>query len=283
MTEKKETIEGKKYIGNITKAYVASGVVIKKDNKYLLVQENVGKIKGLWNLPAGKVEIGLSFAENAVKEAKEETGYDVKITREIGIFQKDGESVRHAFEAEIVGGEFKFPKEEIMDAKWFSLEEIKKMKDKLRSDWVLGAIELEQERNNLKIYLDSWKRCQADFENYKKDQAKHQEEFLKYAKMDVIEQILPVVDNFEASLAHVPEKSKENKWVEGIVYIKKQIEDVLKNSEVEEIVVKEGEKFDPQIHEAVGGDGEKQIVKKVLQKGYKINGRILRAVRVEVS
>ncbi|MDI6778385.1 MAG: nucleotide exchange factor GrpE [Patescibacteria group bacterium] len=130
-------------------------------------------------------------------------------------------------------------------------------------------------------YLDSWKRCQADFENFKKDQAKTREEFAKYAKMDVIEQILPVLDNFEVSLEHIPEKEKDSAWVAGITHIKRQIEDVLKNNNVEEIVVKIGDKFDPEIHEAVVGKGEK--VKKILQKGYRMNGRIMRAVRVEVA
>jgi molecular chaperone GrpE len=132
-------------------------------------------------------------------------------------------------------------------------------------------------------HLDSWKRCQADFENYKKDQAKYQEELRKYAKMDAMEQILPVLDNFEASLAHVPDDKKANKWVEGIVYIKRQLEDVLKNNDIEEIAVKAGDKFNPEIHEAVGGDGKKQKVGKVIQKGYRLNGRILRASRVEVA
>ena len=84
--------------------------------------------------------------------------------------------------------------------------------------------------------------------------------------MDVIEQILPVVDNFEASLAHVPEESKENKWVEGIVYIKKQLEDVLKNNDIEEIAVKAGDKFNPEIHEAVGGNGESRKLRKLFRK-----------------
>jgi molecular chaperone GrpE len=101
--------------------------------------------------------------------------------------------------------------------------------------------------------------------------------------MDVTLQILPIVDNFEASLAHVPEESEENKWVEGIVYIKKQLEDILRSNDIEEIPVKAGDKFNPEIHEAVGGDGQKEKVKKVIQKGYKLNGRIVRAVRVEVE
>lgn len=274
--------EEKKYPDNLECAIVVSGVVIKEGDKYLLVQEKQKIAKGLWNLPAGKVEKGVSIEENAIKEAKEETGFDVKIIKKIGIFHYDGDNaVKHAFEAEIVDGELKFPKEEIMDAKWFTLEEIKKMKEKLRSGWVLGAIELLDGQCGADQYLNNWKRCQADFENYKKDQAKAREEFAKFAKMDVIEQILPVLDNFEASLAHVPEENKKNGWVEGITLIKRRIEDILRNNNVEEIAVKAGDKFDPALHEAVAGKGEK--VKKILQKGYKLNGRILRAARVEVG
>ena len=99
--------------------------------------------------------------------------------------------------------------------------------------------------------------------------------------MDVISQILPVLDNFEASLSHVPEKEKNSAWVAGITHIKRQIEDMLRNNGVEEIAVKIGDKFDPEVHEAVAGKGEK--VKKVMQKGYRINRKILRAVRVEVE
>ncbi len=130
-------------------------------------------------------------------------------------------------------------------------------------------------------YLDSWKRCQADFENYKKDQAKVWEEFAKFAKIDVISQFLPVLDNFEASFAHIPEKEKDSAWVTGITHIKRQIEDVLKNNNVEEISVKAGDKFNPEVHEAIAGKGDK--VKKILQRGYKLNGKIIRPAKVEVE
>jgi len=130
-------------------------------------------------------------------------------------------------------------------------------------------------------YLNSWKRCQADFENYKKDEARRQEDFSRFIKVNFILQILPVLDNFEASLAHVPEERKENGWVEGIIHIKRQIEDILKSNGIEEIVVKVGDQFNPEIHEAVAGEGEK--VKKILQKGYRLNGRIIRATKVEAE
>jgi ADP-ribose pyrophosphatase YjhB (NUDIX family) len=129
---------------NLTYVFVVAGSVIKKDGKYLLVQEKQSHVYGLWNLPAGKAEKNFSIAENAIKEVKEETGFDVEIIREIDIYHKDGEkSVKHAFEAKITGGELKFPKDEILDAKWFSLEEIEELdkQGKIRSDWVVKAID----------------------------------------------------------------------------------------------------------------------------------------------
>jgi len=121
---------------------VVAGVVLEKNGKYLLVQEKQPRAYGLWNLPAGRVDVGDSIEQTAVKEAKEEVGFDVKLIRKIGIYQnKADEPPKHAFEAEIIGGELKFPEDELLDAKWFTLEEIKEMKEKLRGNWILEAIQ----------------------------------------------------------------------------------------------------------------------------------------------
>ena len=128
---------------NYIKCHIVSGVVIKKDGKYLLVQEKKSHVYGLWNWPAGQVEAGDTIESNAVKEAKEETGYDVELIRKLGIFQDNvNEAAKHVFEAKILGGELKFPEDEILDAKWFSFEEIESMKDKLRSNWIIDAINI---------------------------------------------------------------------------------------------------------------------------------------------
>lgn len=122
---------------------VAAGVVIKQDNKYLLVQESMPSQYGLWNWPAGKVDVGETIEEAAMREGKEETGYDVKIIRKLGIWQDNiKQTAQHAFEAKIVGGELNYPKDELLDAKWFTKEEIFFMKDKLRTSWIIGAIEI---------------------------------------------------------------------------------------------------------------------------------------------
>ena len=127
----------------LVQVFVVAGVIIEKEDKYLLVQEKQPKAYGLWNLPAGRVDIGNTIEETAVKEAKEETGYDVELLRKIDIFQDSVEEPpQHAFEAKIIGGKLDFPKDELLDARWFAYKEILSMKDKLRGDWIIESIEL---------------------------------------------------------------------------------------------------------------------------------------------
>jgi molecular chaperone GrpE len=87
----------------------------------------------------------------------------------------------------------------------------------------------------------------------------------------------------------VPENQKNNAWVTGITYIKKQLEAVLKNNGVFEIEVKIGDEFNPEIHEAIDMKETKTDTKKtykvikIVQKGYEVGGKIIRAVKVTVE
>lgn len=128
----------------IVKVAVVAGVVIKKDGKYLLVQEKQAKgAYGLWNFPAGRIDVGDTIEQTAIKEAKEETGYDVELIKKLDIFQESAiEPPKHVFEAKIIGGDLKYSKDEILDARWFTLEEIQEMKDKLRSSWIIDTISI---------------------------------------------------------------------------------------------------------------------------------------------
>jgi molecular chaperone GrpE len=287
MTDQKKEKKFGHYVRVSQKAVVYDPI----QDKFLIVKvrdENDWYYKNLgpWEFIGGSLKENESLSESIKREIKEEAGdIDFEIIDIINTNEYDapsGYKIVPIYLVKYKGGEIKLC-EEHSEFQWLSAGDIIENEKKEYKDWLVKSIKKAAEYLENQNALDSWKRCQADFENYKKDQARHQEEFRKYAKMDVMEQILPVVDNFEASLAHVPEKSKENKWVEGIVYIKKQLEDVLKNNDIEEIAVKAGDKFNPEIHEAVGGDGKKQKVTKVIQKGYKLNGRILRAARVEVG
>lgn len=133
------------YMEKIVQTFIVAGVVIKQDGKYLLVQENRPgtNVHGLWNFPADKVAEGITIEQTAVKEAKEESGYDVELIRKLDIFQENSEvPPRHAFEARIIGGELKWPEDEILNAEWFTFEEIKKMSAKLRGLWIIEAISI---------------------------------------------------------------------------------------------------------------------------------------------
>jgi 8-oxo-dGTP diphosphatase len=131
----------------IAKVAVVCGIVLLQDNKYLLVQEKQPKVYGKWNLPAGRVDEGENLEQAAVREAKEETGFDVKIDKHLIVIHPSIESpVLHAFLAEAIGGELKFPKDELLDARWFSYEEVADLKEQLRrEEYVLGAIEAARE------------------------------------------------------------------------------------------------------------------------------------------
>lgn len=125
------------------KVQVVAGVVIKQDGKYLLLQEKQPKAYGLWNFPAGRVDLGESLEQAAIREAKEESGYDVELIKEVAIFHAQAtDVVKHAYEAKIIGGKLEFPDDEILDAQWFTLKEIEQMKDKLRGGWILETISI---------------------------------------------------------------------------------------------------------------------------------------------
>jgi len=170
-----------------------------------------------------------------------------------------------------------------------SKKDIKDIEEEIVVDQEKAIVDLEQKAGE---YLDGWQRCRADFENYKKLQVERQSEMIKYASSSVILQVIPVLDNFHASTAHVPKDQKDNPWVTGIMYIQKQLEQVLAENGVETIEPQVGDEFNPEIHEAVSdsnssnehsndSNGGEKIVKVVL-RGYKMGERVIRAARVVV-
>jgi 8-oxo-dGTP diphosphatase len=126
---------------------IVCGVVLQRDGKYLLVQEKQPKAYGLWNLPAGRVDEGETLQEAAVREAKEECGFDVTLGRELLVIHPATDKpVLHAYAAEITGGELAFPEDEILDVQWFTYEEIMGMQDKIRAvEYVVGAVNASRE------------------------------------------------------------------------------------------------------------------------------------------
>ncbi len=159
------------------------------------------------------------------------------------------------------------------DKKKLNLEELKK--------------ELEICQKQKSEYLTGWQRARADFLNYKKEERERIEEILKYTNEELIFKILPILDNFYLIETKLPEDIKKNENVKGILQIKNQIIDLLKREGVEELKIKVGDKFDPNYQEAVETtekEGiEPGIILEITQKGYIINGRLLRPAKVKVA
>ena len=124
---------------------IITGGVIKKDNKYLLVQESQEYCYGKWNLPAGHLDPNESIFDGAKREIKEECNLDVELTGIASITNRvmdNDEFLCIVFETKIIDGEVKIDQKEILDAKWYSYEEIKNMQDDLRSpDLIMYAID----------------------------------------------------------------------------------------------------------------------------------------------
>lgn len=137
----------------------------------------------------------------------------------------------------------------------------------------------ESEKN-----LNGWKRAQADYQNLKKQSEQEKLEIRKYASASVIEEMIPVFDNFALAIKHCPEDLAGNSWVQGILYIEQQWSQILSEQGVEIIKPQVGEDFDPNTQEAIetveSGD---EKVSEVVQSGYKLHDRVIRPARVKVS
>eukprot|EP00029_Vermamoeba_vermiformis_P013812 TRINITY_DN8740_c0_g1_i1.p1 TRINITY_DN8740_c0_g1~~TRINITY_DN8740_c0_g1_i1.p1 ORF type:complete len:182 (+),score=38.19 TRINITY_DN8740_c0_g1_i1:63-608(+) len=120
------------------KATFIVAVVVVQDDKILLIQEAKESCKGLWYLPAGKMESGETIISAAKREMKEEAGYEIDVA---GVFHIEHISyggpswIRFGVAANIVGGELKtIPDKESLRAEWFQLEDIREGKIPLRTN-----------------------------------------------------------------------------------------------------------------------------------------------------
>ena len=133
-------------------------------------------------------------------------------------------------------------------------------------------------------YLDLARRTQADFENYRKRAAKEAAIAGERAKSGLVRELLPIVDNLERALKSAAEG--EQHLAEGVRLVHSELIAVLERNGVEQFDPA-GERFDPAEHEALSTrdqDGaESGLVLDVVEKGYRLNGTVLRPARVVVS
>jgi len=156
-------------------------------------------------------------------------------------------------------------------------EKIKKIKDKLNKC-------LSENKQNLL----GWQRARADFVNAKKENEERIRDSSSYAKASLIEEMLPVADSFEMAFADKKAWEKVDKnWRVGVEYIYSQLISVFESNGVKQINPL-GSKFDHNLHtsiETIKTNNKKEdgVVIEVVQKGYELGGRVIRAAKVKVA
>ncbi len=157
---------------------------------------------------------------------------------------------------------------------------------KLQIQELAEAIDtLEDEKLEITNQL---KRALADYQNLEKNTEKLTKLRFLQTKKSLAEDIIPVIDALNIALKSREELDLEDKteaWVDGICASIEELEDVLADMGLNKFLPKKGEKFDPDIHEAVTTveEGKKGNVVDVLQPGYKLDNVLIRPARVVVS
>ena len=149
--------------------------------------------------------------------------------------------------------------------------------------------EIEKIKKERDEYLDGWKRAKADFLNYKKEEEERIQATIDFSRRCLLEKILPILDNLARAEKEIPEGERENKVYKGFLQIVFQWQEFLKSEGIEEIETV-GKSFDPKIHEAVGevdpstglGQGVSGVVAEEVEKGYIMNGTLIRPAKVKV-
>jgi len=156
-----------------------------------------------------------------------------------------------------------------------SEDEIESLKKTIR--------ELEEKAN---LNYDRYLRALAELENYKKRMNRDRAELIRYAGEELLLEILPVVDNLERTLEHTGETTDVKRVIEGVQLIYKQFIKSLEKSGITRID-KAPCAFDPAVHQALQRVEDKSVpddtVVEILQKGYTLNGKVVRPAMVKVA
>lgn len=146
--------------------------------------------------------------------------------------------------------------------------------------------QLAEEKKKGDEYLDNWRRTAAEFQNYKRRMDKDKADYAQYANERLLKRLLDVLDSFDFGFKAMPDDVKNAPWGEGMRAVQRQIEKILESEGVTPIET-QGQAFDPKVHEAMfyepaPGANEGQILDE-LQRGYRLNDRVLRPSRVKVA
>lgn len=166
------------------------------------------------------------------------------------------------------------------------IEKLKKENEDLKKEIEELKKQIEELTKQNKEYLSGWQRAKADYINREREIEREKSEWLEFANVNLILEILPIYEHLNQALEF---KDKNENFIQGLKQIKKQFDDFFKKLGVEKIKTV-GEKFNPDLHEVV----EKQeltdnnqppvenIIIKEISPGYKMNGKVIKVAKVVV-
>lgn len=152
----------------------------------------------------------------------------------------------------------------------------------------INELKAKLKQTDLKIqeYLSGWQRAKADYLNLEIQTEKQRSEWMKFANMETIKEIIQILESFEHSLIQAPKEIKSHQWTKGIEQIVQQINGFLKAQGVEKIKTV-GEKFNPDYHEALyrekGSEDKEDIICKEIQAGYQMHGKVIKPAKVAIK
>ena len=145
---------------------------------------------------------------------------------------------------------------------------------------------LIETRKQAEEYLDLLQRTQADFINYRRRLSQEQAEARINAQIEVLNQLLPVLDDVERAMAAIPQDLAKSPWVQGLLLTARRF-----TAQLDQLGIKRigsvGEKFDPRLHEAITVESSKDTpegtILRVAQAGYVLGNRVIRPAQVIVA
>ncbi|MDA0767746.1 MAG: nucleotide exchange factor GrpE [Verrucomicrobia bacterium] len=151
------------------------------------------------------------------------------------------------------------------------------------------AVEELDEVGRLTAQVNEWKdaavRAAADLDNYRKRMAREKTDLIRYGNQSLLEELLPVLDNFEMGL-QAAAQDQSSMIFQGMQMVKKQLDDFLSSQGVEEVPAA-GQVFDPNVHEAVSQEESSEVasgsVLRVMRRGFRMSDRLLRPAIVVVA
>jgi len=147
-----------------------------------------------------------------------------------------------------------------------------------------AAAERDQARAEIAELQDRLLRSRAEFENFRRRTDRDRSDFLQYAGMEIVRELLPVLDDFERAMKA---ESADTGYQKGMELIYQRLLETLRKIGLEPMEVPPGTEFDPNVHQAVvraeDADAADNTVLEVFQRGYNFKGKLLRPTMVKVA